>query len=85
MSTQKLRAVSPFIRTQALSWFVFRLRSQLELDAFCEEVSSLADKKAIYQYYKQATEEPFSFLYCRLEAKKSEEIFWVHFEQPLDD
>jgi hypothetical protein len=39
------------------------LRSQLELDAFCEEVSALADKKTIYQYYKQATEEPFSFLY----------------------
>ncbi len=85
VSTQKLRAVSPFIRTQALSWFVFRLRSQLELDAFCEEVSALADKKTIYQYYKQATEEPFSFLYCRLEAKKSEDIFWARFEQPLDD
>jgi hypothetical protein len=50
------------------------LRSQLELDAFCEEVSALADKKTIYQYYKQATEEPFSFLFVRLEAKKPEDI-----------
>ena len=79
VSTQKLRAVSPFIRTQALSWFVYRLRSQLELEAFCEEVSALADKKTIYQYYKQATEEPYSFLYVRLDSPKPE--FWVRFER----
>ena len=79
VSAQKLRAVSPFIRTQALSWFVFRLRSQMELDAFCEEVSALADdKKTIYQYYRDATDEPYSFLYVRLDAKRPE--FWVRFE-----
>ena len=53
---------------------VFRLRSQQELEAFAEEVSALVDKKTVMRYYREATEEPFSFLYCRLEAKKAEDI-----------
>ena len=59
---------------------VFRLRSQQELEAFAEEVSALVDKKTVRRYYREATEEPYSFLYCRLEAKKPEDIFWIHFE-----
>ena len=62
---------------------VFRLRSQMELDAFCEEASALIDKKTIMRFYREATEEPYSFLYCRLEAKKAEDIFWVRFEHRL--
>ena len=50
-------------------------------DSFCEEVSALADKKTIYQYYRDATDEPYSFLYVRLDAKRPE--FWVRFEHRL--
>ena len=83
ISTQKWKAISPAIRSQCTALFVFRLRSQQELDAFAEEVSALVDKKTVMRYYREATEEPFSFLYCRLEAKQAEDIFWIRFEHRL--
>jgi GTPase SAR1 family protein len=83
ISTQKWKAISPAIRSQATALFVFRLRSQQELEAFAEEVSALVDKKTVMQFYREATEEPYSFLYVRLEAKKPEDIFWERFEHRL--
>ena len=62
---------------------VVRLRSQMELDAFCEEVSALIDEKPVMRFYRAATEEPYSFLYVRLEAKRPEDVFWVRFEHRL--
>ena len=47
-------------------------------------MSALVDKKTVMHYYREATEEPFSFL-CRLEAKKPEDIFWCRFEHRLVD
>ena len=46
-------------------------------------MSALVDKKTVMRYYREATEEPYSFLYCRLEAKKAEDIFWTRFEHRL--
>ena len=46
-------------------------------------MSALVDKKTVMRYYREATAEPFSFLYCRLEAKKPEDIFWCRFEHRL--
>ena len=63
--------------------FVFRLRSHLELEAVLEEVSATYDKKIIAVFYQEATEEPYSFLYIRLEAKKPEDMFWERFESRL--
>jgi GTPase SAR1 family protein len=71
------------IRTQCTALFVFRLRSHLELEAVLEEVSATYDKKTIAGFYREATEEPFSFLYIRLEAKKPEDMFWERFEYRL--
>ena len=34
-------------------------------------------------FYREATEEPFSFLYIRLEAKRIEDMFWERFEYRL--
>ena len=73
------------IRSQCTALFVFRLRSQQELEAFAEEVSALVDKKTVMRFYREATEEPYSFLYCRLEAKKAGDIFWCRFEHRLVD
>ena len=55
----------------------------MELDAFCEEVSALIDKKTVMRFYREATEEPYSFLYVRLEAKNPEDILWIRFEHRL--
>ena len=35
------------------------------------------------EFYKQATSEPFSFLFVRLDAKTREETFWLRFEKRL--
>ena len=83
ISTQKWRAIAPAIRSQCTALFVFRLRSAQELEAFAEEVSALVDKKTVMRYYREASEEPYSFLYVRLEAKKPEDIFWECFEHRL--
>jgi hypothetical protein len=34
-----------------------------EVDAFVQEQSALIDKKTVYDIYKLATEEPYSFLF----------------------
>ena len=81
--TDRISLGPPAIRSQATALFVFRLRSQQELEAFAEEVSALIDKKTVMQFYREATEEPYSFLYVRLKAKKPEDIFWIRFEHRL--
>ena len=48
-------------------------------------MSALVDKKTAMRFYREATGEPYSFLYCRLEAKKAEDIFWIRFEHRLVD
>jgi len=67
IATQKYRALAPQIRTQALSFFVFKLRSQQELDALLDEVSALGGRKLVDSYYREATKKPYSFLYIRLD------------------
>ena len=83
ISTQRYRSIAPQIRTQCTALFAFCLRSHLELEAVLEEVSATYDKKTIAGFYREATEEPYSFLYIRLEAKKPEDMFWERFEYRL--
>ena len=83
ISTQKWRAIAPAIRSQRAALCFLRLRSQQELEAFAEELSALVDNKTVTRFYREATEEPFSFVYCRLEAKRPEDIFWFRFEHRL--
>ena len=83
ISTQRYRSIAPQIRTQCTALFVFRLRSHLELEAVLKEVSATCDKKTIAGFYREATEEPYKFLYIRLEAKNPEDMFWERFEHRL--
>ena len=62
ISTQKWKAISPAIRSQATALMTFRLRSQMELGAVVEEISALVDKKSLLAMYREATAEPFHFL-----------------------
>ena len=45
ISTQKWKAISPAIRSQATALMIFRLRSQMELDAVVEEISALVQEE----------------------------------------
>lgn len=82
-SVQKYKTLATICRVNVQSLIVFRLRSQLDLDAILEELSALVDKKELLEMYREATAEPYSFLYCDLTAKSAEDIFWLRFEHPL--
>ena len=82
ISTQEYRALAPQIRSQALSFFVFRLRSQQELDALLDEVSALGGRKTVESFYREATKKPYSFLCIRLD--QSEPQFLERFDFVLE-
>ena len=80
VSTQKFTAIHPIIRVNATELFVFRLRNFKDLEAFVEEVSALIDKKTLLEIYNIATEEPYSFLFVKLNAKKRDDMFFVKYD-----
>jgi hypothetical protein len=67
----------------ATALIIFRLRSEQELMAIVEEISAVYDKKTVIALIRRATEQPYSFLYCNLAAKKPDEMFWLRFEKRL--
>ena len=83
VATQKFRAISPLIRVNATALVVFRLRSEQELLATVEEISAVYPKDTIIQLICRATEEPYSFLYVDLAAKRPDQMFWLRFEKRL--
>ena len=83
VSSQKLRLVSSTIRVNLQFLCVWRLRNQHELESLLEEVSAVYDKKTLMQMYKMATDEPYSFWYVLLTAKKREEMFFLRFEKRM--
>ena len=62
---------------------VWRLRSQKETETLCEELSGIYDAKTILSMYQTATEEAFSFMFIRLDAKTRRDMFWLRFEARL--
>ena len=77
VATQKATLVSPTIRTQATSVFVFRIRNQQDLELIVNEFSALLEsKKHFLDLYREATKEPFGFLYIDLTAKTADRMFF---------
>ena len=77
------RALSKIIRVNATALAAFRLRSEQELLVIVEEIGAVYPKDVIIQLIRHATEEPYSFLYVDLAAKKVEGMFWLRFEKRL--
>ncbi len=82
-ATHKFTAFHPIIRVNATELFVYRLRNYRDLETFIEEVSAVYDKKTLLEMYHVATDEPFSFLYVKLTAKKKEDMFFVRFDKKI--
>ena len=82
-STQKFCSISPLVRVNATELYVFRLRSNQDLECFIHEVSALVDKQTLLRIYKMATEQAFSFLYVKLSAKTLNDIFMIHFDKRI--
>jgi len=81
VATQKFTALHPIIRVNASELYVYRLRNYQDLQCFIDEVSALVDKPTLMEMYKQATNEPFSFLYVKLTEKELNKIFGIRFEK----
>ena len=83
ISVQKLM-LSRGIIANVRCLVVGRLRSKHEIEVLAEELSGLAGSKdAALALIEYATREPFSFLFCRLDAKDRESTFWLRFERRL--
>ena len=80
VSTQKYHAIDPVLRTQATFLIVFRLRNGKELQSVVDELSAIYPADVIRSIYEEATDEPFSFLYVDLCARKKEEMFYKRFD-----
>ena len=83
VSSQKLRLVSSTIRVNLQFLCVWRLRNQHELESLIEEISAVYDKKTLMQMYRLSTDEPYSFWYILLTAKRREDMFFQRFENRL--
>ena len=82
-STHKFNAISPIIRVNMTELYIFRLRNVKDLEAVIEEVSAITDKKTLLQIYNLATDEPYSFLYVRLNAKSKNDIVFIRFDKHI--
>ena len=82
-ATQVFKAISPIVRKNITDLYIYRLRNQADLDAIIEEVSAIYDKKTLYQLYRMATDEAYSFLYIQLAARDKHELFYMRFDRKL--
>ena len=83
ISSQVLNLVGTVIRKNCRTMAVWRLRNAKEVETLCEELSGVYDKNTLLELYRAATEEAFSFLFIRLDAKTRQEMFYLRFEQRL--
>ena len=51
-SVQKCNALSPIVRLNTSSLYIFKLKTNLKLILFVMEQSALVDKQTLYEIYK---------------------------------
>ena len=83
VSAQKFSTLSPVVRTQIRFMCLGRLRSESELKAALESISAVLPRKMMEAVYREATEQPHSFLYINLMAHDINSMFMVRFEHPI--
>ena len=62
---------------------MFKLRNYQDLECFTNEVSALIDNKSLLEMYRLATDEAYSFLYCKLISKDINKTFMIQINQYL--
>jgi hypothetical protein len=83
ISTQNITSVGNVIRRNVRCLNCWRLRNHKEIETLCEELSGVYKPDVVMQLYQNATAEPFSFLFVRLDAKTARDMFWKRFEARL--
>jgi hypothetical protein len=82
-ATQKYNALAPIVRLNTSSLYIFKLKNMKDIDTFIEEQSALVDKKTLYDIYKIATEEAYSFLFVKLRMSDVNKIFMKRLEAEI--
>ena len=62
VSSQKYKSVSSIVRKNLTELFLFRSYNQSEIDAICEEISGVCNKKDFLEMYRQALQTPYNFI-----------------------
>ena len=62
---------------------IWRLRNAKEREAVIEELSALYPRSVLLNMYTAATDEPYSFWYINLTAKKKTDMFFLRFDQKI--
>jgi hypothetical protein len=83
VSSQVLNLVGTVIRKNCRCMCIWRLRNYKEVETLCEELSGIYDKNTLMDMYREATAEPYSFMFVRLDAKTRETMFYLRFEARL--
>ena len=83
LSVQKLTLVSTPCRANATGLLAFKVRNYKEYEAIELESSALIDRATFKSVWEAATNEPYSFLFIRLNAKSLDETFMVRFEKAI--
>ena len=83
-ATQKYNALSPIVRLNTSSLYIFKLKNMAEIETFVMEQSALVDKNTLYKIYKTATDgKPYSFLFVKLRERDVNKIFMVRMEKEI--
>ena len=81
-ATQKYNALSPIVRLNSSSLYIFKLKNMAEVETFVMEQSALVDKKSLYEIYQTAVnDKPYSFLFVKLRENDVNKIFMIRFEK----
>ncbi len=83
VSTQKVSTIAVPVRVNATALLVWKVRNQKEYLTIEDEVSALVDKDTFKAIYEEAVQEPFSFLFIRLNAKSLNDTFMIRFEKRI--
>ena len=83
VSSQVLNLVGTVIRKNCRCMCIWRLRNHKEVETLCEELSGVYSKNTLMELYNEATREPFSFMFVRLDAKTRDMMFYLRFEHRL--
>jgi len=82
-ATQVYKVISPIVRKNVTDLIIFKLRNYADLEGIVEELGALTNRKILHNIYKQATEQPFAFLYVNLTAKDINKMFWINFDKQI--
>ena len=80
LEVRKLTLVSTVCRANATGLLCFRVRSQKEFESIESEVTAIVDRHTFREIWEEATSEPYSFLFIRLNAKSLNETLMKRFE-----